>query len=415
MRSSDLVGLASSVLAWAWTLVVRVLQAFLGWDPRGESCQDVRAYEVARYASLTQFSASILDTYIPRCRRLTQLHFGRIVSNPDAPQAFSENVGYNMTYNLVEPHKGNALHTHPSVEIFIALDGRWEIAWGERGEQSVVLEPYDLVACPCNVRHSYKNVEPHSAHNIMTILIAAPAITWAPAVVAEARKHGAHCTRRGVLLDFWSNGGSGQRPMPTEADDDDDDDDRAAAAEAAFHVPMSEEAMLRCVRRHASAQPLVVTTPNAYVQLRWVTVRPSAVHRACDAPEESDQLLVVLQGEVEVLEASPSSSWLGGGGGGGWVKRSTRRRSLASRLDAIRIPRGPTSRRLTLHNCSEQPCMLLEVLSEARALVDARCETWSIQGEPLATRACETIRRRVPPCPSDDSVIPMSVHGKAAK
>ena len=97
MRSSDLVGLASSVLAWAWTLVVRVLQAFLGWDPRGESCQDVRAYEVARYASLTQFSASILDTYIPRCRRLTQLHFGRIVSNPDAPQAFSENVGYNMT------------------------------------------------------------------------------------------------------------------------------------------------------------------------------------------------------------------------------------------------------------------------------------------------------------------------------
>ena len=75
---------------------------------------------------------------IPRCDHpvfvtvssLTQLHFGRIVSNPDAPQRFSESVGYNMTYNLVEPFKGNALHTHPSVEIFIALDGRWEIAWG---------------------------------------------------------------------------------------------------------------------------------------------------------------------------------------------------------------------------------------------------------------------------------------------
>ena len=93
------------------------------------------APEVARYAAMRQYDASILDTYIPRCRRLTQLHFGKIVSNPNAPQAFSENVGYNMTYNLVEPNKGNALHTHPSIEVFIALTGRWEIAWGARGER----------------------------------------------------------------------------------------------------------------------------------------------------------------------------------------------------------------------------------------------------------------------------------------
>ena len=51
------------------------------------------AVEVARYASMSHFDASILDTYIPRCRRLTQLHFGKIVSNPNAPQAFSETWG----------------------------------------------------------------------------------------------------------------------------------------------------------------------------------------------------------------------------------------------------------------------------------------------------------------------------------
>jgi quercetin dioxygenase-like cupin family protein len=148
--------------------------------------------------SLAFFDAAILDTYIPRCRRLTQLHFGRIVSNPDAAQAFSENVGYNMTFNLVEPFKGNALHTHPAVEVFIALDGRWEIAWGERGAQSTVLEPWDLVAVPADVRHSYKNVESHTAQNIMTILPGKASIVWAPAVVSEARTHGAHCTDDGV-------------------------------------------------------------------------------------------------------------------------------------------------------------------------------------------------------------------------
>ena len=57
----------------------------------------------------------------------------------------------NMTYNLVEPFKGNALHTHPAVEIFIALDGRWEIAWGAHGEQTTVLAPGDLVAVPARL------------------------------------------------------------------------------------------------------------------------------------------------------------------------------------------------------------------------------------------------------------------------
>lgn len=100
------------------------------------------------------------------------------------------------TYNLVEPGKGNALHTHPSVEIFIALDGKWEIAWGGRGEHTMVLQPWDMIAVPAHVRHSYKNVEEKTANHIMTILCGDASITWGPDVVAEARNHGVRCTRR---------------------------------------------------------------------------------------------------------------------------------------------------------------------------------------------------------------------------
>ena len=113
------------------------------------------------------------------------------MSNPNAPQAFSENVGYNMTYNLVEPNKGIALHTHPSIEVFIALTGRWEIAWGERGEHKLLLQPWDMIAVPSHVRHSYKNAEEQTASTIMTILPGRASINWAPDVVTEARKNGA--------------------------------------------------------------------------------------------------------------------------------------------------------------------------------------------------------------------------------
>jgi len=158
--------------------------------------------EVSRYATMPQFSVSILDTFIPRYQRLTQLHFGAIVSNPHAPMAFSEKMGYNMTYNLVPPGNGNALHMHKSLEIFVALDGKWEIAWGMKGEHKVLLQPWDFVAVPARVCHSYKNAEEDTAHNIMTILPGKSWITWAPEVVGEARQNGAECDDNGMMLKF---------------------------------------------------------------------------------------------------------------------------------------------------------------------------------------------------------------------
>ena len=272
-----------------------------------------RACEVARYAGLKQFSASILDTYIPRCRRLTQLHFGRIVSNPDAPQAFSEDVGFNMTFNLVEPNKGNALHTHPAVEIFIALDGAWEIAWGEAGAQVATLRPFDLVAVPADVRHSYKNIEQHTANNIMTILPGRASITWAPSVVAEARAHGACCTKDGVLLDFWSRqllrkpgaDGDGDTEETHSSSEQQDVEHEAAAREpveeVSANLPISDEAMARNVRRFSNGTPLVVQTPHGHLRTRWATLERGQTFQARGGGElraegGADVLLVVCCG-----------------------------------------------------------------------------------------------------------------------
>lgn len=68
------------------------------------------------------------------------------------------------------PGNGPALHIHwKTCETFIALDGKWEIQWGDLGEHSVTLEPYDLIAVPPAVARRFVNVSEKEAHLMVVI------------------------------------------------------------------------------------------------------------------------------------------------------------------------------------------------------------------------------------------------------
>lgn len=273
--------------------------------------------EVAKFSNLPQFDASILDTYIPRYRRLTQLHFGHIVSNPHAPMAFKEKMGYNMTYNMVPPGNGNALHMHQSIEIFVALDGKWEIAWGMKGENTVVLQPWDFVAVPARVCHSYKNIESDTAQNIMTILPGKSWITWAPQVVDEARQNGAECLDNGMLLKYakqTSVGGEEAKGLGAQADSVQwksmGPDDMLP-----FLHRFSEQRPFECIM-HEEAGP---DGKAPFIEMFWKTIQPESDF-ILPRKDGADLLLVVLEGSVLV------KTGLG------------RTIASAGKLDAVRIP-----------------------------------------------------------------------------
>jgi len=156
-------------------------------------------FAVAKYSKIKPLNAALLDSYINGYQRTTTLFFGRIVSNPDDLPAFEEPLGYNMTYNAMVKGNGNALHRHNSVEIFVALDAPFEIAYGSHGEFKALLQPWDVVACPAEAIHSYKNMG-QDGGQILTFLCGKPSITWANGVVAEARQNGAVCDDSGILL-----------------------------------------------------------------------------------------------------------------------------------------------------------------------------------------------------------------------
>ena len=58
-----------------------------------------------------------------------------------------------------EPGNGPGLHRHlNTVENFLCLSGRFEIAWGDQGEYTLVLEPLDMISVPRGENRSFRNV-----------------------------------------------------------------------------------------------------------------------------------------------------------------------------------------------------------------------------------------------------------------
>jgi uncharacterized RmlC-like cupin family protein len=68
------------------------------------------------------------------------------------------------------PDQGPGLHVHYKThETFFALTGRWEIQWGDHGEESTVLETMDLIAMPPGVTRRFINRSPEDAHLMVII------------------------------------------------------------------------------------------------------------------------------------------------------------------------------------------------------------------------------------------------------
>lgn len=91
---------------------------------------------------------------------------------------------------------GPALHAHMHTrESFMPLTGPFEITYGDAGENSIVLDPLDMIAVPPGVSRAFKNISPHAAQ-MLAVVQGAPGealndIQLTPAVAQEiARRWG---------------------------------------------------------------------------------------------------------------------------------------------------------------------------------------------------------------------------------
>jgi mannose-6-phosphate isomerase-like protein (cupin superfamily) len=67
--------------------------------------------------------------------------------------------GLIVTIAECEAGNGPGLHRHlNTVENFMCLTGRFEIAWGDNGEHATVLEPLDMISVPRGENRRFRNV-----------------------------------------------------------------------------------------------------------------------------------------------------------------------------------------------------------------------------------------------------------------
>ena len=157
---------------------------------------------VARFKGLRPSRKAFVDSLIPGHEREIFNVIGRgVTEDTTLSPAITDARDFNLTLVRAEPGKGAALHAHPTVEVFMALSGRWAVSWGDTGEHELVLEQWDTISVPPGVMRGFRNAGPETGY-LMAILGGTDAghVTWSPAVLEQARETGLGLDAAGNLV-----------------------------------------------------------------------------------------------------------------------------------------------------------------------------------------------------------------------
>ena len=155
---------------------------------------------VARFQDLKPSRQAFVDSLIPGHEREIFNVIGRgVTEDTTLSPAITDARDFNLTLVRAEPGKGAALHAHPTVEVFMALSGRWAVYWGDAGEQELVLDQWDTISVPPGVMRGFRNAGPEAGY-LMAILGGTDAghVSWSPDVLEQA-------TATGLALDTAGN------------------------------------------------------------------------------------------------------------------------------------------------------------------------------------------------------------------
>ncbi len=155
----------------------------------------------ALFENLRPSQQAFVDTRIPEHERDIYNVIGRGVTEDSKLQpAITAVEDFNVTYIGADPGKGAALHSHSTVEVFVAMTGRWVVYWGDDGDGETELGPLDMVSVPVGVMRGFRNVSNEHAY-LMAILGGDDAgrVDWAETVLSKAKDTGLELDEDGNL------------------------------------------------------------------------------------------------------------------------------------------------------------------------------------------------------------------------
>ena len=147
------------------------------WTPT----QDEMKTRTARFKSLVSTKTRILEDkgIPPAVMEMITAKTTRTVMSPGPlpgqlsprPAVEGGDAGvFRLGIATCPPGQGPGLHVHYHThETFMALTGRWEIQWGDHGEENTILEHLDLIAMPPGVTRRFVNLTDEDAHLLVII------------------------------------------------------------------------------------------------------------------------------------------------------------------------------------------------------------------------------------------------------
>ncbi|HLC40841.1 MAG TPA: cupin domain-containing protein [Methylomirabilota bacterium] len=164
--------------------------------------KDEMLKRVARFKELRPSHQAFVDSRIPGHEREIFNVIGRgVTEDASLAPAITDAQNFNVTLVHAAPGKGAALHSHPTVEVFIPLSGEWAIYWGDNGENELPLGQWDTISVPPGVMRGFRNTGSEEGY-LMAILGGSDAgkVTWAPTVLERATLTGLELDERGNLI-----------------------------------------------------------------------------------------------------------------------------------------------------------------------------------------------------------------------
>jgi mannose-6-phosphate isomerase-like protein (cupin superfamily) len=150
-------------------------------------------------------SIAFLDQRIPTYEReiINMVGMGVTENAELRPHVKAGAEGFSITYIRAPKGKGAALHRHATEEVFLPVQGRWQVFWLEGDtERTLDLDEGDMCNVPIGIYRGFRNVSDHPGALLMAVVGGPDAgkVDWHPSVVAEARKTGLSVDDDGNLI-----------------------------------------------------------------------------------------------------------------------------------------------------------------------------------------------------------------------
>lgn len=174
-------------------------------EPIGISKERMVGERIARFKDLKATKKAFLDCIVDGHERdIFQIIGPGVNEDPSHRPAILDHPDFSVGLIHADDGHGASLHIHDTVEVFMPLDGKWELYWlDEAGEeQSAVLEKHDVISIPVGVWRGFRNVSGKPAYLFAINGGSEPGrVTWPPDLIERARAQGRTLDENGNLVE----------------------------------------------------------------------------------------------------------------------------------------------------------------------------------------------------------------------